>query len=76
MAAKKLAVMRDNSIEELEAQLAELKAGLSREKAIIASGTRAEKPSKIRNARRQIARVLTIIREKKTKRSGVIAGHG
>ena len=65
MVAKKLNALRDNSIEELEDQMVKLKNELAKEKATIASGTRAEKPSKIRNARRQIARLLTIIKEKK-----------
>ena len=64
MGSKKLAVLRDNSTEELEAKILELKTELSKEKAIIASGTRAEKPAKIRNIRRQIARILTILNEK------------
>lgn len=63
--AKKLEALRDSAIQELEAKLVELKSTLSKEKAQVASGTRAEKPAKIRNARRQIARILTIIREKK-----------
>ncbi|HLC92538.1 MAG TPA: 50S ribosomal protein L29 [archaeon] len=62
---KKLAALRDNSTEELESKLLDLKGELSKEKALVASGTRAEKPSKIRNARRQIARILTIIGQKK-----------
>lgn len=62
---KKNDTLRENSIEELNAKLVELKAGLSKEKAQVASGTRAEKPAKIRDARRQIARILTIIGEKK-----------
>jgi len=63
MVTKKLAKLRDNSREDLDAKLVELKNDLSKEKAMVASGTRAEKPSKIRNTRRQIARILTIIRE-------------
>ncbi len=64
MGRKKLTALRDNSIEELEGRILELKQELSKEKALISSGTRAEKPSKIRNARRGIARILTIIGEK------------
>ena len=64
MSSKKLAVLRDNSVEELEAKMLELKTELSKEKAIVASGTRAEKPAKIRELRRQIARILTILNEK------------
>ena len=66
--SKKLAALRDSSLEELESKLLELKGTLSKEKALIASGTRAEKPAKIKNTRRQIARILTI---KAQKKSGV-----
>ncbi len=66
---KKLAALRDTSIEDLEAKLLEVKGELSREKAMVSSGTRAEKPAKIRNARRQIARILTIIGQKKGVKS-------
>jgi len=68
MSSKKLATLRDNSIEEMEEKIVALRGELSKEKAVIASGTRAEKPSKIRNTRRQIARLLTLINEKKTGR--------
>ncbi len=67
--AKKLEALRDSSAQELEAKLVELKTTLSKEKAQVSSGTRAEKPAKIRNARRQIARILTIMGEKKAKAS-------
>jgi large subunit ribosomal protein L29 len=68
MGKKRLAVLRDNSVEELEEKMVSLRGELSKEKAVIASGTRAEKPSKIRNTRRQVARILTLINEKKTRR--------
>ncbi|MAG18034.1 MAG: 50S ribosomal protein L29 [Candidatus Diapherotrites archaeon] len=64
MGKKRLATLRDNSVEELEGKLVDLKNVLSKEKAMVASGTRAEKPSKIKNTRRQIARILTIVAEK------------
>lgn len=64
MGKKKLVALRDNSVEDLEAKMTDLKKELSKEKATISSGTRAEKPSKIRNTRRQIARILTLIGEK------------
>ncbi len=70
---KRLEALRDSSIKELEAKLMELKATLSKEKAQVASGTRAEKPAKIRNARRGIARILTIIREKRAKAGASVA---
>ncbi len=72
--AKKLDALRDNSIQELEAKLVELKTTLLKEKAKGASGTRAEKPAKIRNARRGIARTLTIINEKRRKAASKQAG--
>ena len=68
MGKKKLVSLRDNSVEEMQEKVAGLKTELSKEKALISSGTRAEKPSKIRNTRRQIARILTLMSE---KRSGV-----
>ena len=68
MMSKKLDALRDAPIEELESQIVSLKVELSKEKAQTASGTRAEKPAKIRDARRQIARVLTIINERKIAR--------
>ncbi|MCR4368427.1 MAG: 50S ribosomal protein L29 [archaeon] len=64
MGKKKLAQLRDNSVEELESKIVDLKNVLSKERATIASGTRAEKPAKIRNTRREIARILTLIGEK------------
>ncbi|HIH10221.1 MAG TPA: 50S ribosomal protein L29 [Candidatus Diapherotrites archaeon] len=66
MGRKKLVPLRDNSAEELGGKLVGLRNELSKERAQISSGTRAEKPSKIRNTRRQIARILTIMNEKKT----------
>jgi ribosomal protein L29 len=65
MSRKKLAPIRDKPIGEIEAEIIQLQSELSKEKASVASGTRAEKPSKIRNARRKIARLLTIINEKR-----------
>jgi large subunit ribosomal protein L29 len=45
----------------------ELKQELAKERATIASGTRSEKPGKIRKLRREIARILTEINAKKKK---------
>ncbi|MEM4256950.1 MAG: 50S ribosomal protein L29 [Candidatus Diapherotrites archaeon] len=64
MPNKKLLPLRDKSIEELEAEIVQLRTELGKEKASIAHGTRAEKPAKIKNIRRRIARILTIISEK------------
>ncbi|VVC00448.1 50S ribosomal protein L29 [uncultured archaeon] len=65
--AKKLDVLRDTPLQELEAKIVELRAELSKERAQAASGTKAEKPAKIRDTRRHIARILTIINERKIK---------
>ncbi|MCX8158572.1 MAG: 50S ribosomal protein L29 [Candidatus Diapherotrites archaeon] len=62
---KRVTKLRELSIEELEEKVLEAKKELAKEKASIASGTKAEKPSKIKNLRREIARMLTIINEKK-----------
>ncbi|MBN2127031.1 MAG: 50S ribosomal protein L29 [Candidatus Diapherotrites archaeon] len=53
--------------EELEEKLIGLRAELAKERAAIASGTRPEKPSKIKNAKKNIARILTILKEKEVK---------
>lgn len=63
--------LRGMAIEELEEKLVDLRNDLSKEKAVIASGTRAEKPAKIRNLRRTIGRIMTIINEKKKKENEV-----
>ncbi len=64
MPNKKLLPFRDKAIEEIEAEIVQLRQELEKEKAAIAHGTRAEKPAKIRNLRRKIAKLLTIISEK------------
>jgi len=50
---------------ELNAKAVELKQELSKERSTVASGTRSEKPGKIRKLRRDIARILTAMSEKK-----------
>ncbi len=52
---------------ELTEQAMGLKQELAKERAVIASGTRSEKPGKIRTIRRQIARIFTAISAKKVK---------
>lgn len=61
----KPSVLRDSAVEELEEKLGELKSELAKERAMTASGTRPEKPANIKTLRRSIARILTIINEKK-----------
>ncbi len=62
MKAKDMLTMNAN---ELEEKIVELKQELSKERAAIASGTKSEKPSKIKNLRRDIARLFTILQTKK-----------
>ena len=50
---------------ELVEKIQELRQELTKERALIASRTRPEKPSKIRNIRKDIARMLTILNERK-----------
>ena len=61
---KKTAKIRDQSVMELEGRLVDLKSELAKDRSLSVSGTKAEKPSKIRKTRRNIARILTIIKEK------------
>jgi len=65
MAAIKAKEIRGLHAEELEEKVVSLKNELSKEKAQISSGTKAENPGKIKKIRREIARTLTIINEKK-----------
>ncbi|MBI2598502.1 MAG: 50S ribosomal protein L29 [Candidatus Diapherotrites archaeon] len=62
---KKTAQLRDLSVQEIESQMAETKSNLAREKSLGVSGQKAEKPTNIRMMRRQIARMLTILEEKR-----------
>jgi large subunit ribosomal protein L29 len=50
---------------ELNQRALELKQELSKERALAASGTKSEKPGKIRTLRREIARILTALNNKK-----------
>ncbi len=65
MVAIKGKELRGLPAEELEEKVVSLKNELSKEKTQISSGTRAENPGKIKKIRREIARTLTIINEKK-----------
>jgi large subunit ribosomal protein L29 len=55
------------SDKELNEKAIELKQELAKERAVIASGTRSEKPGKIRKIRRDIARILTAMSMKNKK---------
>ena len=63
-----MAILRKNEIrkmkfEEKENKLSELRAELSKQRALISSGGALENPSKTRLLRRTIARLLTIMKE-------------
>ncbi|MCX8190373.1 MAG: 50S ribosomal protein L29 [Candidatus Diapherotrites archaeon] len=66
----KASEIRALSDDELLEKLTSLKRELSKEKATVASKTRSEKPSKIKNLRRDIARILTVINERKIAIAG------
>ena len=61
MKAKEITTMSPADIEQ---KVVELKQELSKERASIASGTKSENPGKIRKLRRDVARLLTIKRQK------------
>jgi len=65
-----MAILRKDEIrkmkfEEMENKLTELRAELSKQRALIASGGALENPSKTRLLRRTIARIITIMKEEK-----------
>lgn len=64
MAILKPNEIRDMSLEEMEAELAELRSELARERAVAAAGGALENPGRVKELRRTIARVLTIMKEK------------
>lgn len=68
MAILKPNEIRDMSLEEMEAELAELRSELARERAVAAAGGSLENPGRVKELRRTIARVLTIMKEEQTKR--------
>ncbi|MEM2874927.1 MAG: 50S ribosomal protein L29 [Candidatus Hadarchaeales archaeon] len=57
--------IRAMSVEELTEKLRELRAELARARATAAAGGSLENPSQIRQLRRTIARIITVIKEKK-----------
>ena len=67
----KIKEMRAMPVSEAEKQVAEFRAELAKERAVAAGGTRPENPGKIRKVRKSIARLLTVINEK--KRAGEIS---
>jgi large subunit ribosomal protein L29 len=63
----KLGEMRSMALSDAMEQLAQLRAELAKERAVVAGGTRPENPGKIRQLRKTIARMLTIMRERELK---------
>ncbi len=61
MKAKEIMTM---SPTEIEQKVIEIKQELAKERASIASGTKSENPGKIKKLRRDVARLLTIKRQK------------
>ncbi|ALV61927.1 LSU ribosomal protein L35e (L29p) [Thermococcus sp. 2319x1] len=56
--------IREMSVEEIEAKIKELRLELAKERGMLTMGTSLENPMVIRNLRRDIARLLTIKKEK------------
>jgi large subunit ribosomal protein L29 len=54
---------------EIEQKVIEIKQELAKERASIASGTKSENPGKIKKLRRDVARLLTIKRQKEGSES-------
>ena len=63
--------IRDMNLEEMRAKLRELRSELARERAVAASGGSLENPGRIRELRRTIARILSIMKEVQQKKGGV-----
>jgi len=56
--------IRDMNVEEMRSKLRELRTELARARATVAAGGSLDNPARIRELRRTIARVLTIMKEK------------
>lgn len=63
--------LRTMPVEEIKAKLEELKKELMRENAQVATGTIPKSPGKIKQIKKTIAKILTILNEKKVKNSEV-----
>jgi len=67
MAILRLNEMRQMDVEVLKGKLAELRNELRVDKGHVASGGKASNPGRIKEMRRSIARVLTVLKEKGVK---------
>jgi large subunit ribosomal protein L29 len=59
--------IRDMSVDEMRSKLREFRSELTRERSVAAAGGSLENPARIRELRRTIARILTIMREVQKK---------
>jgi len=59
--------IRDMSLDEMRSKLREFRSELTRERSVAAAGGSLENPARIRELRRTIARILTIMREVQKK---------
>ena len=66
MAIFKIGEIRNMSGEEVAEELRKLQSELVRERGIVTAGGAPEKPGRIKDIRRTIARIKTVQREKKT----------
>ena len=64
MAILRPSEIRDMNVEEMRSKLRELRTELARARATVAAGGSLDNPARIRELRRTIARVLTIMKEK------------
>lgn len=64
---RKTKEFRALSAEEIKNQMAELKKELMKENVHIASGTAPSNPGRIRQAKKNLARLLTVLKQKEVK---------
>ncbi|MBI2530248.1 MAG: 50S ribosomal protein L29 [Candidatus Diapherotrites archaeon] len=74
--ALKIRQIREMAVQEAEEKLLEMRADLAKEKALVASHTKQENPGKIRALRRAVAKILTIVNEKKNSGDKKIKNRG
>ena len=65
--SKVMGELRNLSVAELDTRLLEAKTALSKARAIVASGTKPEKTGNIRDIRKKISRILTLLQQKSVK---------
>ena len=63
----KIKAIRELSEEEINAKMLDFKQQIAKERAVIAIGSRPDKPKKVNGLKKDIARMLTIKRERELK---------